>query len=322
MVDFLDGYNGTIFAYGQTGSGKTYTMSGGGIEWDERGIIPRVFEHLFDEINERKGKTQYNIYCQYLEIYNECGYDLLDQTHAQIEFEKWKKITLFEDRNQDLHLKNLSIKEVNSVQEALELLMTGNYIRRVSSTPMNQTSSRSHCIFTLGLTGRDIGSKTIWNSKLHLVDLAGSERVHKSDPDTQIKNEAKYINKSLSFLEQVIIALYEQKMGSREHVPFRNSMMTNILRDSLGGNSRTVMIANCSLALENEDETVSTARFAIRCQKLVNQVRRNTHVSLDIAVKQLQQENQELKAKIIHQDGIVKQQNQLLKLQLSQGSFH
>lgn len=156
------------------------------------------------------------------------------------------------------------------MEDAFSLLMTGNYIRRVSSTPMNQTSSRSHCIFILALQGRELGSDTIWNSKLHLVDLAGSERVHKSDPETQIKNEAKYINKSLSFLEQVIIALYEKEQGSREHVPFRNSMMTSILRDSLGGNSRTVMIANLSLSLENEDETVSTARFAIRCQKLVN----------------------------------------------------
>jgi kinesin family protein 6/9 len=135
---------------------------------------------------------------------------------------------------------------------------------------MNQTSSRSHCIFTLALEGRDLGSDLVFTSKLHLVDLAGSERVHKSDPDTQIKNEAKYINRSLSYLEQVIIALYERDQGSREHVPFRNSMMTSILRDSLGGNCRTVMIANLSLGLENEDESVSTARFAIRCQKLVN----------------------------------------------------
>ena len=150
------------------------------------------------------------------------------------------------------------------------MLITGNYIRKVSSTPINQTSSRSHCIFTLAIEGRDLGSNEIFTSKLHLVDLAGSERIYKSEPDSQIKKEARYINRSLSYLEQVIIALYERDQGTRVHVPFRNSMMTNILRDSLGGNCRTVMIANLSCDLENEDETVSTARFAIRCQKLVN----------------------------------------------------
>jgi kinesin family protein 6/9 len=105
-----------------------------------------------------------------------------------------------------------------------------------------------------------------------LVDLAGSERIYKNDPDSQIKNEAKYINKSLSYLEQVIIALYERSKGTRAHVPYRNSMMTSILRDSLGGNCKTVMIATLSVDKASEDETLSTARFAHRCQKLVNDV--------------------------------------------------
>lgn len=130
---------------------------------------------------------------------------------------------------------------------------------------MNHASSRSHCIFTVALEGRDLHSGLKFTSKLHLVDLAGSERVYKSDPDSLIKKEAKYINRSLSYLEQVILALHEREQGVREHVPYRNSMMTSILRDSLGGNCRTVMLANLSLACENEDETISTARFAIRC---------------------------------------------------------
>lgn len=181
---------------------------------------------MFQIINQRKDRVQYQIYASYLEIYNESGYDLLERKHAETDFDKWAKITLFEDQQQNLHLKNLSIHAVQNEQDALNLLMTGNYIRKVSSTPMNKTSSRSHCIFTLALEGRDLGSDLVFTSKLHLVDLAGSERVHKSDPDTQIKNEAKYINRSLSYLEQVIIALYEREQGSREHVPFRNSMMT------------------------------------------------------------------------------------------------
>jgi kinesin family member 6/9 len=201
VCDFLDGYNGTVFAYGQTGSGKTYTMSGGAVSWEERGIIPRVFSHLFQTINQRRDQIQYSVYASYLEIYNENGYDLLEQKHAETDFEKWSKITLFEDKSQNLHLKNLSIHTVENEQDALNLLITGNLIRKFSATPMNQTSSRSHCIFTLALEGHDLQQDIVFTSKLHLVDLAGSERVYKSDPHTQVKNEAKYINRSLSYLE-------------------------------------------------------------------------------------------------------------------------
>lgn len=115
----MDGYNGTIFAYGQTGSGKTFTMSGGDT-WDTRGIVPRVFSKLFEEIRNRAAPgyvgtpMSYNIYISYFEIYNECGYDLLDRKHAELPFEKWNKITLYEDTNQNLHLKNLTIHPCNS----------------------------------------------------------------------------------------------------------------------------------------------------------------------------------------------------------------
>lgn len=127
---------------------------------------------------------------------------------------------------------------------------------------MNPASSRSHCIFTIAIESKDLANDVIRTSKLHLVDLAGSERVYKSEPDSQIKTEAKYINRSLSYLEQVIIALHEKAKGTRVHVPYRNSMMTSILRDSLGGNCKTVMIANLSPDIENEEESISTARFA------------------------------------------------------------
>jgi len=151
----------------------------------------------------------------------------------------------------------------------------GNYIRRVSSTPMNHVSSRSHCIFTVALEIKDLVSNSMRSSKLHLVDLAGSERIHKSEPDSTIKNEAKYINRSLTYLEQVIVALHQRNKGNRAHVPYRNSMMTSILRDSLGGNCKTVMIANFSMEKQSEEETLSTARFALRCQKLVNDIQIN-----------------------------------------------
>jgi kinesin family protein 6/9 len=140
---------------------------------------------------------------------------------------------------------------------------------------VNQASSRSHCIFTIALEIKDLETEVVKTSKLHLVDLAGSERVHKTQEESQIKTEAKYINKSLSYLEQVIIALHEKAKGIRCHVPYRNSMLTSVLRDSLGGNCKTIMIANLSAEFENEDETISTARFALRCSQLVNEIRVN-----------------------------------------------
>jgi kinesin family protein 6/9 len=124
---------------------------------------------------------QYNIYVSYFEIYNECGYDLLDRKHAELPFDKWNKITLYEDMNANLHLKNLTIHACNSEQDAIDLLMMGNFIRQVSSTPMNPASSRSHCIFTIAIEGKDLDSNVIRLSKLHLVDLAGSERVFKKN---------------------------------------------------------------------------------------------------------------------------------------------
>jgi kinesin family protein 6/9 len=137
------------------------------------------------------------------------------------------------------------------------------------------------------------------SSKLHLVDLAGSERIHKTDPDSVIKNEAKYINKSLSFLEQVIVALHKRAKGKKEaHVPYRNSMMTQILKDSLGGNCKTVMVATLALDKSNEDETLSTARFAHRCQKLVNDISINEQHDLATVVKKLQEQNIELSKRL------------------------
>ena len=142
----------------------------------------------------------------------------------------------------------------------------------MSSTPLNQSSSRSHAIFTITIEGKRVDSETYFVSKLHLVDLAGSERVSKSNVEGSILVEAKHINLSLTYLEQVIIALYEKSLGSRKHIPYRNSLMTTILRDSLGGNCKTVMIATLSSDVENIEETISTSRFAQRCSQLFNEV--------------------------------------------------
>ncbi|CAK83511.1 unnamed protein product (macronuclear) [Paramecium tetraurelia] len=286
---FLDGYNATIFAYGQTGSGKTYTMSGAET-WQLRGIIPRTLSYIFDEIDKRN-KFEYKIYISFMEIYNENAYDLLEKKHLETPLEQWNKIALYEDDQNNIHLKNLSIHQCNNEQEGIDLLMMGNFIRQVSSTPMNQSSSRSHCIFTVTLEGYDTTSETCFVSKLHLVDLAGSERISKSQVEGNLLNEAKYINLSLTYLEQVIIALNERMKGAnRQHIPYRNSLMTTLLKDSLGGNCKTVMIATISSENDNIEESLSTLRFSQRVGQLENEIRRNEKVDLEAVVKRLEQE--------------------------------
>ncbi|XP_063008085.1 kinesin-like protein KIF6 isoform X5 [Melospiza melodia melodia] len=245
----LAGYNGTIFAYGQTGSGKTFTITGGAERYSDRGIIPRTLSYIFDQLQKDSSKV-YTTHVSYLEIYNECGYDLLDPRHEASKMEDLPKVTIMEDSDQNIHLKNLSLQQATNEEEALNLLFLGDTNRMIAETPMNQASSRSHCIFTIHISSKEPGSATIRRSKLHLVDLAGSERVAKSGIGGHLLTEAKYINLSLHYLEQVIIALAEK---NRSHIPYRNSMMTSVLRDSLGGNCMTTMIAMLAMDKRNID---------------------------------------------------------------------
>ena len=188
VLGAIDGFNGTIFAYGQTGSGKTFTMTGGD-SYGDRGIVPRAISTVFEEFERRTGGPKasggggqaFTCYVSFLEIYNETVYDLLDTAHRDKPLEEWSKIQLMDDDYGDLHLRNLRVYEVASDRDALNLLFLGNVNRMTSDTPMNQASSRSHCVFTLTIEGRDAGSDVVRTSKLHLVDLAGSERVHKRD---------------------------------------------------------------------------------------------------------------------------------------------
>lgn len=233
----IEGYNNTVFCYGQTGGGKTFTMCGSKV-WKERGLIPRFIVDLFKQIKSIKN-YEYEVYVSFLEIYNENAYDLLEKQHSEIDIENWKKIVVYEDNNSNIILKNLSMIKVENEHQALDMLMTGSFIRHVSSTPMNLASSRSHAIFSLVLEGKD-SSDITRVSKINLVDLAGSERMKSMRYDPSLTNETKHINLSLSFLEQVIIAL-NQKSTGRMHIPYRNSLMTTILKDSLGGNCKTVI---------------------------------------------------------------------------------
>ncbi|XP_077017816.1 kinesin-like protein KIF6 isoform X2 [Tamandua tetradactyla] len=287
----LAGYNGTIFAYGQTGSGKTFTITGGAERYSDRGIIPRTLSYIFEQLQKDSSKI-YTTHISYLEIYNECGYDLLDPRHEASSLEDLPKVTILEDPDQNIHLKNLSLHLATTEEEALNLLFLGDTNRMIAETPMNQASTRSHCIFTIHLSSKEPGSATVRHAKLHLVDLAGSERVAKTGVGGQLLTEAKYINLSLHYLEQVIIALSEKH---RSHIPYRNSMMTSVLRDSLGGNCMTTMIATLSLEKRNIDESISTCRFAQRVALIKNEAVLNEEIDPRLMIIRLQKEIQELK---------------------------
>ena len=302
----LEGYNSTLFCYGQTGSGKTYTMCGKNnsninskdyINCD-KGIIPRLILSFFNKIKEKKNTNltkSYSIYISYIEIYNENAYDLFDKSHYNTPLENWKKIKVYEDNYGNLIMKNMSMIKVENENQALDLLETGNYIRHVSSTSMNMASSRSHAIFSIIIEGKNISNDLMTISKINLVDLAGSERLKSLNKNETIYNETKYINLSLSFLEQVIVSLGERDKGKINHIPYRNSLMTTILKDSLGGNCKTILIANASSDIKYLDETLSTMRFAFRCAKVKNEISKNEHIDLTVLINQLQTENTFLK---------------------------
>ncbi|XP_034015745.1 kinesin-like protein KIF6 [Thalassophryne amazonica] len=302
----LEGYNGTIFAYGQTGSGKTFTITGGAEQYNDRGIIPRTLSYLYQRISQDRS-VLYTTHISYLEIYNEVGYDLLNVQREASQLEDLPKVTILEDSNQNIHLRNLSQQLSANEEEALNLLFLGDTNRMTAETPMNQASTRSHCIFTLHLCRREPGSATLQRSKLHLVDLAGSERVSKTGVDGRLLTEAKYINVSLHYLEQVIITLSEK---SRSHIPYRNSMMTSVLRDSLGGNCMTTMIANIAIDKRNLNESISTCGFAQRVALIKNEAILNKELDPALLIAHLKREIQSLKDELSMLTG--KQRNDLL----------
>uniref|UniRef100_A0A3Q2QF69 Kinesin family member 6 n=1 Tax=Fundulus heteroclitus TaxID=8078 RepID=A0A3Q2QF69_FUNHE len=282
----LAGYNGTIFAYGQTGSGKTFTITGGAERYNDRGIIPRTLSYLYGRFSQ-DSSMMYSTHISYLEIYNEMGYDLLDCRHEASRLEDLPKVMIMEDPEQNIHLKNLSLQQSANEEEALNLLFLGDTNRMIAETPMNQASTRSHCVFTIHLCRREPGSATLRRSKLHLVDLAGSDRVSKTGLDGQLLTEAKYINLSLHYLEQVIIALSEK---NRSHIPYRNSMLTSVLRDSLGGNCMTTMIATMAVDKRNLDESISTCRFAQRVALIKNEAILNEELDPALLIARLKRE--------------------------------
>jgi len=285
----LDGFNSTIFAYGQTGSGKTFTITGGPERYADRGIIPRAVSMIYGEFRKRTD-VQFKAFISYLELYNEKGYDLLDPSHESKALEDLPKVSILEDEHGSFHLKNLSMNAADTEEDALNLLFMGDTNRAIAETPMNMASSRSHCIFTISMEVRGNGSDRIRRSKLHLVDLAGSERIGKTQSAGSVLTEAKHINSSLFFLEMVIVALHEKATNGRAHIPYRNSMMTSVLRDSLGGNCKTIMIATINPETDHTDESLSTCRFAQRVSLIKNRATVNEDMDPSMVIRRLKSE--------------------------------
>ncbi|KAJ4474540.1 kinesin heavy chain [Lentinula lateritia] len=281
VKDVINGYNGTVFAYGQTGSGKTFTMMGADIDSDElKGIIPRITEQIFQSIVESDAHLEYMVKVSYMEIYLEKIRDLLAPQNDNLQ--------VHEEKSKGVYVKNLSDYYVSSAREVYEIMRTGGAARVVSSTNMNAESSRSHSIFLITILQRNTESGAAKTGNLYLVDLAGSEKVGKTGASGQTLEEAKKINKSLSALGMVINALTDPKARSQfltipslfvKYIPYRDSKLTRILQESLGGNSRTTLIINCSPSSYNESETLSTLRFGIRAKSIKNSARVNAELS-------------------------------------------
>ncbi|KAI0703608.1 kinesin heavy chain [Cytidiella melzeri] len=267
--DVLDGYNGTVFAYGQTGSGKTFTMMGADIDSPElKGLIPRITEQIFQSIVESDAHLEYLVKVSYMEIYLERIRDLLAPQNDNLQ--------VHEEKSKGVYVKNLSDYYVSSAREVYEIMRQGGAARVVSSTNMNAESSRSHSIFLITINQKNTETGAQKTGNLYLVDLAGSEKVGKTGASGQTLEEAKKINKSLSALGMVINALTDSKA---KHIPYRDSKLTRILQESLGGNSRTTLIINCSPSSYNEAETLSTLRFGIRAKSIKNTARVNAELS-------------------------------------------
>ncbi|XP_077983161.1 kinesin-like protein KIF15 [Glandiceps talaboti] len=274
------GYNGTIFAYGQTGSGKTFTMIGpsenddcDNFQHELRGVIPRSFEYLFNLIGREQeihgDKVEFLCKCSFLEIYNEQIYDLLDTASPGLH--------LREDIRKGVFVDGLIEQTVSSATDAYKVLSAGWINRRVASTSMNRESSRSHAVFTLSIESKEkkAGVSNIKVSQLSLVDLAGSERQKDTNTHGVRLKEAGSINRSLSALGNVIMALVDIAHGKNRHVPYRDSKLSFLLRDALGGNAKTYIIACVHPGVRCFGESLSTLHFARRAKMIKNKAKIN-----------------------------------------------
>jgi len=247
-------------------SGKTYTMFGNADVKNQLGIIPRTCEELFNIINSKDDVIEAQLKCSFLEIYMEQIKDLLQNNSKNLKIRQ---------NNDNVYVQGLTEKYVYNTNDIMNQIKTGYQYRSIASTALNNTSSRSHAVLTLTLTQK-IQDNSIITSKLHLIDLAGSENVAKSEAQGITLTEAQNINKSLSCLGNVIYALTEK---NRDHIPYRDSKLTYLLQDSLGGNAKTVLIATANPAVYNE--TLSTLKFAKRAKEIKNAPKINKNDSIE-----------------------------------------
>ena len=279
----LEGFNGTILAYGQTGSGKTYTMFGLNLEENKTfGIVPRLVETLFEKIEKAADHIEFNLKVGYFEIYLEKIKDLLNPSNDNLK--------VHESSTRGVYVSDLTEESIISDSEIYNLMKIGTENRKVGATNMNENSSRSHSIFLLTITQTNLIDFSAKTGKLYLVDLAGSEKVGKTGAKGKRLEEAKNINKSLSILGLVITALTDSKSS---HVPYRDSKLTRVLQDSLGGNSKTTLIITCSPSAFNQHETISTLRFGIRAKAIKNKPKINrefTVTELKVLLAKAQEE--------------------------------
>ncbi|XP_058077418.1 kinesin-like protein KIN-14L [Magnolia sinica] len=288
----MDGYNVCIFAYGQTGSGKTHTMCGpsSGSSKD-MGINYLALDYLFQISCNRKDVMRYEVRVQMVEIYNEQVRDLLAEDASTTKLEIRNGVG-----NGGLNLPNANMHLVQSTMDVLNLMKLGEMNRVVCSTAANNRSSRSHSVVTVHVQGKD-ASGAVLRSCLHLVDLAGNERVDKSEVTGDRLKEAQHINRSLSCLGDVIAALAQKN----SHIPYRNSKLTQLLQDSLGGHAKTLMFAHVSPEADSYAETISTLKFAQRVSTVELGAPRLNKESKDI--RELKEEIEGLKKALARKEG-------------------
>ena len=283
VKDIMQGYNGTIFAYGQSGSGKTFTMYGRDVSNEEtKGIIPRIIEEIFNYVENSDDNVQFEFKLSLMEIYKEVIYDLLTGD---------KNLPIKEHPTRGIYVEGLNEVYLSSVDDFYNYFEIAEANRKVGETKLNRTSSRSHSILVLEVTQTFKKENLIKKGILNLVDLAGSEKISKTGAVGETLEEAKKINLSLSALGNVIHALTS---GGTEHVPYRDSKLTRILQESLGGNYKTSLIVTCSPHSYHLDETLSTLGFATRAKTIKNKVK----VNIKYSYEELQQMVNRLKKKL------------------------